>query len=419
MDNKRRRQQQRQPTCRVHRSRDRHQQTILHQFMPDHPHAYMYIRYMQPLLPPNSHFLYLDTALVQFQPKSITVHKLAADIRNQPPLYRRRGATTTTATAAVTAAILEAELGGVGSGAVSPASVGASVATSSAIVGSDVTGASVVGSGVPGTPVGSSRPRSGLGSTVTDAVGTPVGSTAAAVGAAAGGATGAVSPSEVGASAVGAGALGSTQRTEAPSPQTRSPQQLWGRAVFVAPQSWALSPTPAQAGVGGTKTVGSAVGTSPTGEHVLSASQMSCAIDKSIKHDGCSCQSNHTRRKEINGTSEKLQELQNSSSKYIIEQYVIRQDQNITSSVETHSLAALVGSVGLVHATLERLFTLRSACCDETRINALNELAFKAGTAFERTLGIRSATPGVAIEKLVEAVNSDMGEKQGHSKFKC
>ena len=87
--------------------------------------------------------------------------------------------------------------------------------------------------------------------------------------------------------------------------------------------------------------------------------------------------------------------------------YVLRQDPNITRSVETHSLAALVGSVGLVHATLERLFTLRSACCDGTGINAFGELAFKTGTAFERTLGIRSATPGVAIEKLVEAGNSD------------
>ena len=66
----------------------------------------------------------------------------------------------------------------------------------------------------------------------------------------------------------------------------------------------------------------------------------------------------------------------------------------------THSLAALLGSVGLVNATLERLFTLRSASCDGTGIDALGELTFKAGTAFGRALGIRSAAPGVAIEKM-------------------
>ena len=74
----------------------------------------------------------------------------------------------------------------------------------------------------------------------------------------------------------------------------------------------------------------------------------------------------------------------------------------ITSAIwdSTHSLAALLGSAGLVHATLLRLFTLRSASCDGTGINALGELAFKAGTAFSRALGIRSAAPGVAIEKM-------------------
>ena len=90
--------------------------------------------------------------------------------------------------------------------------------------------------------------------------------------------------------------------------------------------------------------------------------------------------------------------------------------------MRTHSLAALVGSVRLVHATLERLITLRSASCDGIGINALVVITFKAGTALGGALGILSAAPGVAIEKMRRGnsgIRSKWVRNKGIQNSKC
>ena len=61
----------------------------------------------------------------------------------------------------------------------------------------------------------------------------------------------------------------------------------------------------------------------------------------------------------------------------------------------THPVAALFGSVGLVHSAFKRLVALRSASWDFTGFDALGELTHKVRTAFERALGIGGTAPTI------------------------
>ena len=61
----------------------------------------------------------------------------------------------------------------------------------------------------------------------------------------------------------------------------------------------------------------------------------------------------------------------------------------------THPLAALFGSVGLVHSAFKRLLALRSASWDVTGVDALGELTHKVFAAFERARGIGGTAPTI------------------------